>query len=203
MSVYVQDLLNVHALYAARNMSLSFAALAGSAEFVENAHYPKNDVVDVQNGTRFFYHAHPAHERIDGEHGHFHIFVDEPAKPANAPPNFVHLAGISLDDKGTPLRLFTTNQWVTGERYVRAEKLVGALASFQLSTLGRMAPVARWINAMMRWCSDDIYQLLLQRDARLQSHQQGLREALRDRRWHILSQQRLSYWNRLSKETSI
>ena len=103
--------------------------------------------MDAQRGTRFYYHAHAAAERMPGEHGHFHMFAPS---PAGTGPTFVHLVGLALDDRGRPLCWFTTNGWVTGEDWLPARRVAGLLAGFQAEVPGRLAPVGRWLSAMVR-----------------------------------------------------
>ena len=102
--------------------------LHGQDTFYEWDHYPKGDVYDWETHAQYYYHAHPAEER-SGEHGHFHCFLRPKGmppgvKPAALPdtvapgdPNdaLCHLVAISMDRAGFPIRLFTTNRWVTGE----------------------------------------------------------------------------------------
>lgn len=179
----------VQARYAQASISLAEAALAGAHQFVEWAHHPRQDWVDARHGTRFFYHAHAAEERMAGEHGHFHLFV-----PARMPggPGFSHLAGLSLDARGLPLRWFTTNRWVTGEQWADADTLVAALPRLQWQARGRLGPVGRWLGAMVQLHADELTRLLHARDARLQAlaaAQQRSPEALwDDRSLHILTQ---------------
>lgn len=183
--------------YARNARSLAQAALAGAAQFVEWAHYPRNDCADARHGTRFYYHAHAAADRAAHEHGHFHLFV--PADSTAAP--FSHLAGLSLNAQGLPLRWFTTNQWVTGEHWVPATALVAALARFELQVAGRLAPVARWLSAMVHLYADEITTCLHERDTLLEQHARRTRldltAALQDRQLHIVSQRPVNLLPRL------
>lgn len=145
--------------YAQAGTSLAQAALAGAGNFELLRHYPERDVVDPVAQTRFYYHAH---RRNDPEHGHFHLFVEGPK-----PGDFAHLAALSLDVRGQPVRWFTTNRWVTAERWRPADDMLPALRRFAVHARGRMAPVARWLTAMVRLYGDDIAVLLQARDARL------------------------------------
>lgn len=173
-----RSILAVHAAYAERGTNLAQAALAGAREFVEWHHYPRKDVVDAQNRSEFYYHAHAARERAPGEHGHFHVFVRRGAN------DFMHLAGISLDDRGRATRLFTTNRWVTGERWRPAEALEPYLRKFSLrSAGGRLAPVARWVEGMIRFYDGRILDLVHERDRLLTSA-----ASLDDRSMHIVTQ---------------
>lgn len=168
---------------AARGSHLATAALAGAREFVEWEHYPHADCIDRTHGTEFYYHAHDAARRVPAEHGHFHVFtrLDD--------GRFWHLAGISLDDRGRATRLFTTNRWVTAEAWAPAAAMLPKLDAFALECRGRLAPVARWIQAMIRFYRPLIAELLSERDAWLAAFPHARREvALDDRGVHIVSQ---------------
>lgn len=175
--------------FASQGRSLAGAALAGARRFVEWAHYPREDHVDSASGARFFYHSHSADQRPAGEHGHFHVFVPTPGEPEA----ISHLIAISLDAKGLPVALFTTNQWVTGEAWRDASTLGALLPAFSLDARGRLAPVARWLSGMVALYEDVILALLHERDRRLG----GDPAAFENRSLHVLSQARIDLPQRL------
>lgn len=160
-----QTALVVPLRYAQAGTSLARAALAGAREFEVLRHYPERDVVDTSAGTRFYYHAH---RLDDAEHGHFHLFAH-----GRRAGDFMHLAALSLDVNGQPLRWFTTNRWVTGERWCTAEQLLPRLRGWRVQTGGRLAPVARWLSAMVALYADELAGLLRERDARMSPLLQG------------------------------
>ena len=97
--------------------------LKGEETFYEWNHYPDGDVYDGNTHSQYYYHAHPAEER-PGEHGHFHTFIRPKGMPADIRPALVddyeapedpddalsHIVAISMDRKGFPIKLFTTNR---------------------------------------------------------------------------------------------
>lgn len=174
------EVLAVQWHYASRGRSLAAAALAGARSFVEWQHYPRDDHVDAASGARFYYHAHPADQRVPGEHGHFHVFVPAPGEPGA----ISHLVGLSLDAQGLPLRLFTTNRWVTGDAWRDADALAAQLPRLALRAHGPLAPVARWLTAMVHLYDDVIADLLRERDRVLA----GDEAALDDRTLHVVSE---------------
>ncbi|MEY4421039.1 MAG: hypothetical protein RLZZ498_1635 [Pseudomonadota bacterium] len=193
-----QRVLQVHAFYAERGIGLASAALAGAKGFVRWHHYPHKDVTDALHHTRFFYHAHDQDDASVNEHGHFHVFARHPCA---APEEYAHLVGISLNAKGEPTRLFTTNQWVTGENLQEATELEPLVRGFVVQTQGRLAPVAAWLTAMLGFYKDTVLALLHQRDTQLAKHRQGWQAALHDHKIHIVSQKRLTHhWDHLKKE---
>lgn len=154
------DLMLVQAGYAQRGIALCQAALCGSKDFVAWKHYPENDYADLASGYEFYYHAHDREDMPDAEHGHFHLFK----RSLNRPEQFIHLIGIALNAKGLPVRLFTTNQWVTGETMVQAKKVITALKNFKVSPKGRLAPIGKWLIALSTLYADEMENLIQKRD---------------------------------------
>lgn len=162
---WAEDAITIPLAYAQRGVTLAHAALAGAARFEALRHHPAHDAVDARHGTRFFYHAHGA-ERwgpdAPAEHGHFHLFWEDGAA---GPAHFVALA---LDARGQPLRWFATNRWVTGGPWWTASALIERLPRFRVERPGgRLAPLARWLTAMVQLFADEIAALLRARDAAL------------------------------------
>jgi hypothetical protein len=172
----------VQLAYAQRGVSLAHAALAGSASFEELQHYPKGDVSDMAAGTKFYYHAH---RRDDAEHGHFHLF----SYLSTQPGDFVHLAALSLNHQGLATRWFSTNQWVTGEKWAPADQVIAALAQFRVTTRGRLAPLARWLTAMVQLFRPQLQDMIRQRDLAIQKHctKNALPDVLANRNIDVLS----------------
>lgn len=190
------EALGIPLRYAQAGSSLAFAAMAGAGRCIELAHYPRQDVVDTLHGTRFYYHAHGARRHPGKEHGHFHLFVQ-----GSQPEDFTHLAGISLDPQGQPIRLFTVNRWVTGEAWRPVAEVEPALARFAVQTRGRMAPVARWLTAMVRLYSPQLVQLVRRRDAVMarRSVGQGWEALCEDRRLDVVTQSKISLSRRIQQ----
>ncbi len=145
---------------ARRGIGMAEAAMAGARELRAWRHHPLHDAVDDENGARFYYHAHASSRCPANEHGHFHLFM-----PAPDGRGHVHLAGLSLDARGWPIRWFATNRWVTGETWCDAPAVTALLARFQPRVAGRLAPVARWLGAMVALHQPALARLLQQRDA--------------------------------------
>lgn len=188
--------------YAKRGAGLLSDVLGRHAHFEEWAHYPMHDAVDTSSGYRYYYHAHEARQRIHGEHGHFHVFGPVPKKGRRDRPSadgimgtssdYTHIIGISVDDRGFPLRLFTTNQWVTNERWLPARLVIETLHQLDLSH-AKPTRLSRWVEATTRLFSLQIAALLYWRDVRIESKTRHieLSRLLADRRTHILSQCRI------------
>lgn len=146
--------------------------------FFEWQHYPAGDVYDPEFHAQYYYHAHPADERVEGEHGHFHTFlrplgmppgcsplpVPDLARPKDPNDALSHLIGISMDRHGRPIRLFTTNRWVTGETWYTADDVIAMLDHFVIDHARPSWATNRWITAMLRLFRPQIAELLRQRD---------------------------------------
>lgn len=180
--------------------------LRGAGKFYEWDHYPKGDVYDSETHSQYYYHAHPSEKRIGQygpEHGHFHTFLRPKGMPDGilpaALPDYVppedpdnalsHLVAVSMDRAGFPIRLFTTNRWVTGEVWYAADDVVGLLDRFDMDLSFPSWPVNIWLSAMVRLFKPQIADLLHERDASLAAWQEERPEgnAYEDRELEITS----------------
>jgi hypothetical protein len=190
-----QEIASIQTRYAKKGLTLSEAALCGSREFIEWQHYPNNDLVDSDSGYEFYYHSHSVDEMPEGEHGHFHLFK-------RTGTEFHHLIGIALNQTGLPVRLFTTNQWVTGETLVKAEIALAQLQAFDISIKGRMSPIARWISALTKLFYIDMEALILERDHMIDQMKSDLGSvelALNEKSHHVLTERKIDLMERLSQ----
>lgn len=144
--------------------------LNGHETFYEWSHYPEGDVFDRETHSQYYYHAHRAG---GAEHGHFHTFLRRegmppglmplPGQPADCEP-LSHLVAIGMDAYGLPVRLFTTNRWVTGETWYPAEAVVEMLDCFVIDQAWPSWPLNRWLGAMVQLFHPQIAALVRQRD---------------------------------------
>ena len=175
---------------AARNRNIVSEVLADNAAS-EWQHYPDGEVYDSQSHAQYFYHSHPVSGRSAREHGHFHTFLraegmpvgaaplilpeiavaDAPALPPQAPPRkhgkreeVSHLVAIAVDRRGEPIRLFTTNRWVTGETWYRADDVIRMLDRFVITEAQPSETLNRWVVAILRLFRPQIAALLRMRD---------------------------------------
>ena len=103
---------------------------------------------------------------------------------------------------GLPVRLFTTNQWVTGETLVKAEAVLVELQVFDMVIKGRMSPIARWISALTKLFYIDMEALVLERDRmieRMKSDLGSLEAALSEKQYHVLTERKIDLMERLSQ----
>jgi len=151
--------------------------IKGEETFYEWNHYPDGDVYDSETHAQFYYHAHPPEER-PGEHGHFHTFLRPGGMPPDVRPAPVpdfeppvdpddalsHLVAISMDRKGFPVKLFTTNRWVTGEVWYAAGDVCRLLPRFNIDHAQPSWPVNIWITNMLVLFRPQIKTLIHARD---------------------------------------
>ncbi|HUB96159.1 MAG TPA: hypothetical protein VL993_09590 [Stellaceae bacterium] len=167
------------------------AALGGDTAEVDWRHYPPGDISDPRSCAQYFYHAHPPGERGSREQGHFHTFLrargipdgvrplvlpelaiagspaapDAPSAPEGQDGDiWCHLIAIAMDARGTPVRLFTTNRWVTGETWHRAADVTTMLDRFVVAPAAPAPLLNRWITAMVGLYRPQIATLLEARD---------------------------------------
>lgn len=161
--------------------------LRGVETFYEWQHYPLGDVQDPDSGGQYYYHAHPAGQRAQQEHGHFHLFV-RPAQagiavqplplPDYQPPQdpqdlICHLVAVSVDHEGRLRELFTTNRWVTGENWHKAQDVIQLLSAFRIRHARPSWPLNRWLESVLETFAPDIATLLQQRDSRVLEWEDG------------------------------
>jgi hypothetical protein len=191
-------------------------ALAGQA--IEPwRHYPAGDAYDGATHAQYFYHAHAP--GACAEHGHFHTFLrargmpaavrplvlpelaiaGNPAAPAANPSApqahedgdpWSHLVAIAMDEAGRPIRLFTTNRWVTGETWYRAADVAAMLDRFALGKAGPSARLDVWVSAMIGLFKPQIAALVEARDEAVMGWRRSRRgkiHVFEDRRLEITS----------------
>lgn len=142
--------------------------------FYEFDHCPPGDIYDQVSHSQYYYHAHRP-----GEHGHFHTFLRERGMPPGVQPmeqsetdamkqrddKLSHIVAISMDSRGLPIGLFTTNRWVTGENWYTAADMAAMLDCFEIDHPRPSWPTNRWVTAMIRLFRPQIVKLLHERDA--------------------------------------
>lgn len=195
---------------ARQNDNVVAPLLRGQGPFYEWDHYPAGDVYDSDTHAQYYYHTHPPAEgaRVRaGEHGHFHTFLRPRAMPLGSASSgdseaASHLIGIGMDAGGVPVRLFTTNRWVTGETWHPADEVATMLPYFAVRLEWPSALTNRWITGIMRLFRPDILELLRRRDrvfaAWRERHRLPDEAAFEDRRLETLSESKISVVARMA-----
>ena len=162
----------------ASGSNLVIEVLRGGGDFTEWEHYPPDDVHDPKSHAQYYFHAHPPDDRDAPDYGHFHTFMRPMGMPAGirpaAVPNYVppagnndslsHLIAISMTPTGMPERLFTTNRWVTGETWYKADDVIAMIDRFSIELDHPSALLNRWLTAMFVLFRPQIEDLLIERD---------------------------------------
>jgi len=155
--------------------------LRHQGEFFEWDHYPSGDIYDHETHSQYYYHAHPPENRAHiwgDEHGHFHTFLRPKGMPSSIKPvklpdykkpqddndALTHFVGISMNTAGFPVRIFTTNRWVTGETWYAANSVKKLLPRFEMDLATQSWPTNLWLTNMLRLFQPTIDDLLDQRD---------------------------------------
>lgn len=177
---------------AARGRTILDEITNGAVAIAEWRRYPDGEVYDPGSHAQYFYHRHDSGSETSGraEHGHFHLFLraegippgiapviwpelavaNAPAPPQSAPlkrggrDEVCHLLAIAIDWRGEPVRLFTTNRWVTGETWYAAEDVIRILDRFRVEREEPSALLNRWLGAIVRLFEPQIGELLHARD---------------------------------------
>jgi len=174
---------------ARKSRSMLYPFIGRSKRFQCWQHYPDGDALDRSGTWQFYYHAHDATReggaRHPQEHGHIHLIRRSPTGQLS------HLTGLSLDARGSPLCWFTTNQWVTGERWKPASVLQKAVRTLRLPVSGPLGGVALWLADLVQAYAQPLCDMLQARDEAVASHcaQSGasVQQAWNDRRISVWS----------------
>lgn len=178
MAAAGQQVVEIYRVLAKTGDNVVGELLRGCDTFYEWDHYPKGDVYDRETHSQYYYHAHAVDQRFPNEHGHFHTFVrpkgmpegmapaDIPGRPVPDDPNdeLSHLIAVAMTGAGFPFRLFSTNRWVTGESWYRAEDVAVLLDRFDIDHARPSWPTNRWISALVALFKPQIVELLRSRD---------------------------------------
>lgn len=157
--------------------------------FFQWEHLPPDDVYDTHSHSQYYYHAHAKSEDgsnlHDDEHGHFHTFIRGKGMPETIRPLALddydpntelsdintHIIGIGMNDHGVPMRLFTTNRWVSGETWVTAEDIIQLLQNYDIDDTRPSWAVNLWVTNMVILFTPLIEKLVIERDETIKQWQ--------------------------------
>ena len=170
--------------------------LDGVTQIEQNKKYPAKNLHFGGTHWRAYYHCHAVPEQQNAEHGHFHIFAR--TKDADhEPADWTHVAGLSVDNMGQPLRWFTVNQWVTGGSWYSAQNIITLLDD--LPSESDISLAECWLVNLMALYRKEIQQLLKQRDVVLTQIKvtRSNSDIFQDRNIYELAQQPLNLLEKL------
>lgn len=156
--------------------------LPADGPVVEQHHYPEPWLAFSGLPLRAYYHCHPQPGRIEGEHGHFHLFLQVGEQA------WTHLGALSMDPQGQLRALFATNRWVTDETWRPASVLQAQALPDPASP--DMSPVERWLLATLHLLHPRLVSLWRRRDARLEElgASTGVESLLENREYYLLAE---------------
>ena len=198
-----ERVLECHRVLAKSGSNVVAEVLRGQGTFYEFDHYPAGDVYDPESHSQYYYHSHR-----EGEHGHFHTFLREKGMPEDCRPvpqseadfmterddRLSHLIAISMNRAGFPIRLFTTNRWITADNWYTADDVTKMLNRFEMDLAWPSWPVNIWVTAMLRLFRPQIVELVRERDAAVAKWQKNHpdADAFEDRGCDITSVRKIS-----------
>jgi hypothetical protein len=156
-------------------------------KFDPNVHYPfDGGIVDHKTNSRVFFHAHRKNE-----YGHFHTFVEDEKG------NLIHLVLISMNKQGEPIGLSTVNRWVTGDKYVKADKLKEYFKKFYIDKhLFKDERVLDFIENIFKGYKEKIFHLFDERDEWIKNYvNKNYNEPFEDRNYEVLSSIKVNVYN--------
>ena len=157
--------------------NLVLETLRGHGDFTEWEHYPPDDVRDLKSHAQYYFHAHPPDGRDVPDFGHFHLFMGRDGISATINPaasclsnrenntGLCHIVALSMSPHGLPERLFTTNRWVTGDTWYKADDVIAMLDGFAVNLDVPSLTLNRWLTAMFVLFRPQIEDLLHERDS--------------------------------------
>lgn len=151
--------------------------------FRVNEKYPRHKLRFGNDSWRGYYHSHESpHWRT--EHGHFHLFFRIDAS-GSVEQDWSHVVALGMDNSGQPIRWFTVNNWVTGDRWLAARELRERVEF----SIDDSEPVIYWLTSMLVFYQHIIGDLLVSRDRALDSFRAttNTTEVLKDRNIYDLS----------------
>jgi hypothetical protein len=123
------------------------------------------------------------------------------SEPQNkqAPGSPAHLIAIAMTSAGMPVRLFTTNRWVTAETWYTATDVIAMLDRFTIDLEVPSAKLNQWLTAMFVLFRPQIEQLLIERDAAVAYWQaRHVGDVLEDRQLEVASSTELSLYDHIA-----
>ncbi len=203
MAEAAREVVECHRVLTKSGDNVVGEVLPRNATFYEYDHCPPGDIYDPESHAQYYYHAHRG-----GEHGHFHTFLREKGMPEGVEPvvqseavyfeqrtdRLCHIVAISMDRRGWPIGLFTTNRWVTTENWYAAADVCRMVDRFSIDLARPSWATNRWVTAMMQLFRPQIETLLHQRDAKLVAWHKTHPDAdvFEDRRLDLPSQVKIS-----------
>lgn len=149
---------------------------------IEQRKYPATPLAFNGQPLRAYYHCHPAEQRRDEEHGHFHLFV-----PGRNSSGWSHLVALAMDYYGQPQSWFTVNRWVTDGNWESIGHLLSSIDRLEQDS--DMSLVEQWLLCLLQLYRLELQTVLTERDRCLENlaPELSLPELLEERTIYLLS----------------
>ncbi|MDX1580274.1 MAG: hypothetical protein R3360_01505, partial [Alphaproteobacteria bacterium] len=96
-----------------------------------------------------------------------------------------------MNHHGIPTHLFSTNRWVTGETFFKAEDVIDLLPRFEMGETEKAPETSLWVTSMMTLFRPQIEQLLILRDEAIEARRDQTegsgKDVFEDRRVELTS----------------
>lgn len=160
-------------------------------------HFPEEDVYDHDTASQYYFHVHDK-PVCEGEVGHFHFFLREPAFPLDVVParatedpsgHIAHLVAMSVDRQSHPLQLFVTNAWVTAESVYPGEALIPRIHRWGVDHTQPCLGANLWLSAAVAFFQPQITALIRARDEILAARaaESSWEEVFEDRELEVIA----------------
>ena len=106
-----------------------------------------------------------------------------------------HIIAVSMDGNGQPIKLFTTNRWVTDETWYKAADMLEMLDQFEIDHTFPSWATNRWLTAIFVLFRPQIIQMILERDQELANWVRKADEGedvFEDRELEVISETKIS-----------
>ena len=116
--------------------------------------------------------------------------VEDFAMPEDPDDALSLLAAISMDPKGFPIKLFTTNRWVTGEVWYEARDVCRFLRRFEIDLAYPSWIVNVWVTNIITLFRPQIRELIYQRDIVVHRRKGAFpdRDVFEDREFEVVTE---------------
>jgi len=152
--------------YFARDNGNPVLSIIGKKESaLEDVKYPRENLKFSGNAWRAYYHCHLSPIFSANDHGHFHLFYRREGSDIQG---FAHVASLTMDTFGQPVRWTILNRWVTDGPWLTQQRLYDSLDRLRSESsdlLTSLKPVESWLLAMLGLYRQEMVEMYRSRDA--------------------------------------
>jgi len=168
-----------------------FFKFTGKINDDEEAHFPKNDLIDENSGSQCFFHRHKSLEIGSTQHFHFFRNWVPSIKEIDGRMMTTHIAALEVGQSFEPISWFTLNQWVTGNYFLLSDDLKALCANFNFNSIknSKNKEIVLWLEEMFKDGVNNYFDnLIFDRDKNLENiHKIGEDNLLENKNFEVLS----------------